>query len=207
MPLPLALVQLVFGFLTLREFWDRARLVCLCWSKARAAWVALDGYNLASTKILATRSLSGFARSLTLSYLARDGFETAFDHTLSIYNGSCLSEHGFSHLAKLMSLQELRVRSTTVSDAAVIHLVSLQDLRHFQLGSNKMTDAGLQHIARLHALESLWLCGCLVSQEGLRPLARLLNLTDIRFSGCGVRYEAFWSRLGFSPLCCFQVFP
>jgi hypothetical protein len=127
---------------------------------------------------------------------------------------SAISAAGLRHLARLLKLEHLRIRSsmddnaltaigdlkmlkilnaprTTFSDAALAVLKSLPRLESFRFGSRNITDAGMQTLAELPAIKRLHLIDVPITDEGLRTLAKIEQLESLYIDGAELSDAAF----------------
>jgi hypothetical protein len=127
---------------------------------------------------------------------------------------SLISATGIRHLARLPTLEHLRIRSrlgddalagigelktlrilntpqTTFSDAALANLKSLPVLESFRFGSKNVTDAGMQTLVALPAIKRLHLIDVPISEVGLRALAKIERLESLYIDGAALSDGAF----------------
>jgi hypothetical protein len=89
-------------------------------------------------------------------------------------NSTEVTDAGLEHLKGLCELQELFLDGTHVTGAGLEHLKGLSQLWGLYLGGTHVTDAGLKHLKRLSQLEFLVLRDTRVTDNGIRRLQRAL---------------------------------
>jgi Leucine-rich repeat (LRR) protein len=72
-----------------------------------------------------------------------------------------------AHLSDLISLSELDLRATRVTDLGVAYLKRMTNLRRLDLGSTQVSDAGLAHLKGMTKLAWLSVDGTRVTDAGL----------------------------------------
>ncbi len=90
-----------------------------------------------------------------------------------------VSDDGAAQLAKVGSLQALRMLSTRTTDKGVAALSALADLEELGLPHAKITDAAIPHIANLSKLRELDITGTPITDKGLGALVRLSTLRKL----------------------------
>jgi hypothetical protein len=136
--------------------------------------------------------------------------------TLSLYFGTRISDEGLAQLAKLESLESLKLYGDRITDAGLEHLARLKNLKSLSLEAPltrlrlppaggfprpprplrpaaSITDAGLAHLAPLIRLEVLEIRNGSFSDEGMVHLAKLTSLKQLQLmrvtvSDAGVKH-------------------
>ena len=110
--------------------------------------------------------------------------------------------------------QELNLRRSVLTDAAIEYLAGLRELRELRLDGMGLTDAGLKHLAGLKQLQRLDvggsrrgvdltgsnLFGTKITDAGLRHLAGLKQLRELALSYSGVAGAGLKELSGFEEL-------
>jgi len=106
--------------------------------------------------------------------------------TLKLWNSSAVTFEACPELTGLTQLETLNVHGTSVTDLGASRLASLVSLRELDISRTKISDTAMRSIGRLDNLETLYLSGNPITDEGiaqLRSLRRLrtlsLDLTNI----------------------------
>jgi hypothetical protein len=89
------------------------------------------------------------------------------------------SDDAMVHFATLVTLRQLDLNFTDVTDAGLGYLEGLRDLQALDLGHTQVTDAGLVHFKQLDKLRWLNLTKTDVTDSGLIHLRQLAQLRDL----------------------------
>jgi len=104
-----------------------------------------------------------------------------------------ITDAGLAHLKNLTSLQTLCVHKTQVGDTGLSHLKGLVSLQSLCLNGTQVSDAGLVHIKDLTSLQKLWLIQTNITDAGLVHLKDLsslerLYLAKTQITGAGLAH-------------------
>ncbi|MEL6348867.1 MAG: hypothetical protein AAFV53_37530 [Myxococcota bacterium] len=99
------------------------------------------------------------------------------------FTDTLLDDRGLAQICDVVTIDNLNLQGTRVTDAGLAHLKKRPDLRHLRLKDNpQLTDAALVHLTGLMKLESLGVHETSITLTGLyilAPLAREGQLRDI----------------------------
>jgi len=95
--------------------------------------------------------------------------------------GSRISDAGMVHLSELTELSGLYLNNTQVTDAGLVHLKKLKNLEQLVLNGTEATDAGLAYLKSLKGLRYLGLAGTRVTSEGVADLKSALPNVKVDF--------------------------
>lgn len=134
-------------------------------------------------------------------------------------DGGGIDDALFPHLAKLKSLEHLRIRNSPITDSGieqfahadlqlqilnlpqarittrgVAALAILPNLRQLRLGGSQIDDDAAEKIAGLPALQSLHLIGPTLTASGLEQLSGAKKLASLYIDDCTLPDEA-WERV------------
>lgn len=102
---------------------------------------------------------------------------------------SQITDAGLAYLAKLVSLQFLRLENAPITDAGLVHLRNLVNLRELALQGTEVSDDGSEHLRRLVNLERLYLARTKVtlqSCDGFKNLKREIPGLIIEMDGWNI---------------------
>ncbi len=92
---------------------------------------------------------------------------------------SPLSDNGLAELSELKNLEFLRVSWSNIHDAGLEHLIKLPRLKKLDLAGTSITDAGLDHLAKMTQLEWVDLSKTNVTEDGVAHLFAALPECNI----------------------------
>lgn len=87
-------------------------------------------------------------------------------------------------LQPAISLEEIILSESQVTDAGIMHLLSLPHLKRIDLSHTKITDSALKQLASVENLETLNLSGTAITDRGLAHFKGHPHLTILRLDGC-----------------------
>jgi len=94
-------------------------------------------------------------------------------------------------LKQFVSLEELSLQATKITDKSLEHLRPLRQLRLLHLGQTRVTDAGLEQLKGLDRLRVLDLNHTRITDAGLSRLAEMPWLEAVSLSGNRLSQKAF----------------
>lgn len=105
---------------------------------------------------------------------------------LTFYGNCKMTDAQAEHIAKLVSLEELAINGTALSDTGFKHIGKLKNLRKlifWHLGWQKVpiTGAGFAELANCTKLETFGFAGSTIGDEGLKALANVKQLKHLEF--------------------------
>jgi len=100
-----------------------------------------------------------------------------------------LTDSGASHLLRLVSLRDLRLPHSHITDEMLGKLSRLPELERVVFGSDKLTDRGLEHFLSMPKLRHLLLYPSPVSNAGLAKLAGLKHVESLYLVGVPISSE------------------
>lgn len=92
---------------------------------------------------------------------------------------SNLTTQALPHLKEVITLVDLNLADTPVTDSDLANIAGLTNLTRLHLEKTAVTDAGLEHLRSLVNLTYLNLYGTQVSDQGLPHLKGLTNLSNL----------------------------
>jgi hypothetical protein len=205
--IPLPILGMVTGYLSLRDVWQGSRRVCQHWKQVRANWHIIGLFSDEPAQSKATML-------------------TSARHQVTFLDAHCSVLHGAANLRNYPHLQGLLLRDIVTNDVAE-QIAGVQALRRLELRScesldfltrisqlevleieEPVTDEDLSAVAHLFNLQQLKLCVCSdLTENGFCKLASLTQLTsltlnehvaisgeglEIMLSGCGRKLKSLF---------------
>jgi hypothetical protein len=91
-----------------------------------------------------------------------------------------LDDRGLSHVAEVLTIENLNLQDTKITNDGLAHLARLPRLRHLRLKENpQLTNASIRHFLRLPALVNLQIHETSINQRGIDRLTGLTSLRDL----------------------------
>jgi hypothetical protein len=96
------------------------------------------------------------------------------------FGGTNLDDVGLKHVSRVLTLEDLNLQCTSITDDGLAYLENLHGLRHLRLKENpQLTNACVPHLLRLSALVDLQIHETSIDQHGLNRLDSMKNLRGI----------------------------
>jgi len=108
---------------------------------------------------------------------------------------SSVTDADLADLATLKQLDRLHLNGVAITDAALTHVAKCPGLTRLYLNQTKITDAGLRHLAGMQQLKELHLEGTAVSGQGFSAFAVGKSLEEVNLKGTKVTDQTLPSIL------------
>ncbi|MCA9246515.1 MAG: hypothetical protein KDA42_05350 [Planctomycetales bacterium] len=103
---------------------------------------------------------------------------------------SQITDAGLAIVAKIPSVQAIRIEGTRLTDTSLAHLARLTDLKQVALIDTGLTDASFRSFASLRSLEAVRISEPKFNGSGLSHLRQCSNLSSLQLEQSGVTDES-----------------